>query len=114
MKTTRHGRWRMKGRGIQEMIVLLVLEMGMPLKDNPDRILLTRRDLRALFEEGLINRRVFAFADRALPVVCVVVDGTLVTVWKPKRSAQDAVPVHLGAASSRSPNPDGEELEEAA
>lgn len=89
MRTTSHAKRRMRQRGIPAHLVDLVLEEGIPLRGNPDRVLLTRRILRSLLEDGRIGRREFDRAERALPVICVVARDCFVSTWRPKPSIND-------------------------
>ena len=86
MNTTSHARARMRQRHIHSSLIKLVLEEGVPLSRNPNRLLLTRRHLRSLWAEGQIERRLYHRAEQAVPLVCVVENGQLITVFRPTRS----------------------------
>jgi hypothetical protein len=69
----------MRQRGIPAHLAELVLDEGSPLRGNPDRVLLTKRILQSLLEDGRIGRREFDRAKRALPVICVVAHNCFVS-----------------------------------
>jgi hypothetical protein len=87
---TVHAKERAKERGIQTRLVDLVLEWGETLPRNPDRLLLTRRHLHRIWEAGCLERAVFLRAEQAVPLVCVVREGRLVTVFRPRRAINRA------------------------
>jgi hypothetical protein len=90
MKTTFHARERMRQRCIRPGLVHLALEEGVPLQRNPARVLLTRQHLRSLWAEGLLGRDEYQRASKAVPIVCVVEDEHLVTVFRPRTSTNRA------------------------
>jgi hypothetical protein len=85
IEMTLHARERVVHRGVNPALTNLVLEWGEPLSRNPDRLLLTRRRLDRLWLEGKLDRELFLRAEQAVPLVCVVSEGQLVTVFRPSR-----------------------------
>lgn len=86
MKKTNHVRNRMRHRNIHESVLDLLLSEGVPLTENPDRLLLTTRHLKALIVEGLIDRRLAQRAEKSLPLVGVVKGNMVITVFRPTRT----------------------------
>jgi len=83
---THHAHARQLQRNIHPDVVELVLNEGMPLSRNSDRLLLNQRRLRQLRREGKVDRRTFERAEKAVPLVCVLADGRLLTVFRVTRS----------------------------
>jgi hypothetical protein len=61
------------------------LEEGAPLPGNPDRLLLTREHARQLLQDGLVEPDLWARAEKDLPLVGVVRDGRIITVFRVTR-----------------------------
>ena len=86
MLMTDHATMRARQRGIQMKLVKLVVDEGAPLSRNPDRILLGKRQLRRLREEGRVDRRMLDHAQKAGALACVVKGNRIVTVFRVSRT----------------------------
>jgi hypothetical protein len=75
----------MRQRGIDARVVDLVLNEGIRLSSNSNRVLLTRKRLQVVLSEGRIDRGLYMLADRAVPVVCVEGETHLVTTFRVDR-----------------------------
>lgn len=82
MQMSEHAEKRARQRGIQMRLVQLVLDEGAPLSRNPDRLLLGKRQLRRLREEGRVDSSLLDSAQKAGPLACVVRGDRIITVFR--------------------------------
>ena len=80
-----HAHLRSRSRGIPANLVQLVLDEGMPLPENPNRLLLGTKQLAALRKEGRVPRALLDRADKCGPIVAVLRNDVVVTVFRPVR-----------------------------
>ena len=85
-KKTRHARHRQRQRSIHPDVVELTLREGVPLSRNDDRLLLNRRRVQELRSEGEVDAHTLDRAEKAVPLVCVLVGENLVTAFRVNRS----------------------------
>ncbi len=114
MKKTRHMEQRMRRRGIREWQLLLVIEFGVPQPSFPERLILNRRCLRALYEDGQISRKDYLAIERQVPLVCVLVEELGISAWRPKPSVIDRPGKRVPHYRGRLDESESEGLEEAA
>ena len=86
MNLSEHAVMRVRQRRIQMKLVELVVDEGAPLSRNPDRILLGKRQLRRLREEGRVDGWLLDRAHKAGPLACVVRGDRIVTVFRVKKT----------------------------
>jgi len=77
---------RARQRNIHPSLIQLVFYEGVPLSRNPNRLLLGKRAIKRLKEEGRVDRKLLQRAEKAGPLVCVVLGNTIRTIFRVNRT----------------------------
>ncbi len=85
MQLSHHANQRARARAVRPDVIELVLREGDPLPQNPDRILLGRKQIARLRAEGLTEPRLLHRAEKAAPLICVVSTDYVITVFRVTR-----------------------------
>jgi hypothetical protein len=77
----------MRERGIRLSFAELVMREGEPMPGKPNRWLFTQKLAQSLVVEGALSRDEYKRLEHSLPLICVIIDGKLITTYRaPKNS----------------------------
>lgn len=86
MHISNHAVLRAQRRGIHPMLIELIIDEGVPLSRNQERLFLGKREIQRLREEGVVDRELLERAEKAAPLVLVLSGDTIVTIFRVKES----------------------------
>ena len=92
-----HAERRIMQRNIPKEIIFLALDEGKRLDRNKDRIILTKKRVKELFNDDFYSHNFLLKAEKCAPVVVVENGGEIATVFRPTRGVNRKLHIRRAA-----------------